>query len=334
MSYLLQNLEIRSKLIYYIREFFHSRNFKEVETPVLVDSLIPESYLEYFKTQLIDRKGNTKTMYLTASPESSIKKLLALGIGNCFEITRSFRNTETDSYLHNPEFTILEWYRINATYNDIMQDCEDLFVYLLNKLNLPNLLTYQGLRVDLTPPWKRLSMVEAFLKYAHLDLEKALSLDVMKSESLKRGYLQNSKTTWEELFNQIFLNEVETYLRQIPKPVILYDYPSSEGALARKKADDPRFAQRFEFYIAGLELGNCFTELIDPNEQKKRFEKEQKLRKQKKKMKILKDKQFLEALAAGLPPCSGIAVGLDRLTMLFTNSPRIQDVLPFAYQSK
>ncbi|MBI2611136.1 hypothetical protein HYW54_00130 [Candidatus Gottesmanbacteria bacterium] len=308
MSYLLQNLEIRSKLIYYIREFFHSRNFKEVETPVLVDSLIPESYLEYFKTQLIDRKGNTKTMYLTASPESSIKKLLALGIGNCFEITRSFRNTETDSYLHNPEFTILEWYRINATYNDIMQDCEDLFVYLLNKLNLPNLLTYQGLRVDLTPPWKRLSMVEAFLKYAHLDLEKALSLDVMKSESLKRGYLQNSKTTWEELFNQIFLNEVET--------------------------DDPRFAQRFEFYIAGLELGNCFTELIDPIEQKKRFEKEQKLRKQKKKMKILKDKQFLEALAAGLPPCSGIAVGLDRLTMLFTNSPRIQDVLPFAYQSK
>lgn len=327
-----QILRTRSQIIQTVREYFITHGFLEVDTPNLVSSLIPESYLEYFKTKLIDRKGTSRAMYLTTSPESSLKKLLAGGIGNCFEITKSFRNNETDSATHNPEFTILEWYRINSTYEDIMKDCEDLFLFLLKKLKLPKMLNYQSHKVDLTPPWERLSLVKAFKKYAHMDLERCLTDERMRTQAVKKSYLVSPQTTWEEIFNQIILNEIEPHLGTHDSPTILFDYPSSEAALAQKKPEDPRFAERFELYIAGLELGDCYTELIDPKEQEKRFEKEQILRKQKGKMEVPADTDFLEALKA-VPLCSGIAVGLDRLVMLFTDSPRIQDVLAFPYQN-
>lgn len=336
---LVSNLKIRATIIQSIRDFFITHNFLEVETPNLVSSLIPESYLEYFQTSLKNRVGKFENVFLTTSPESSLKKLLVAGIGNCFEITKSFRNTETDSVLHNPEFTILEWYRVNATYENVMQDCEDLLLYIKKQLHIKYpkkfsndaTITYKDKTIDLSKSWQRLSLTEAFKQYANLDLPSLLDEANMKEAVSKKGYNVSKETTWEELFNQVLLNEIEPHLGTEGKPTILFDYPTSEAALARKKPTDPRFAERFEFYVGALELGDCYTELTDPKEQEERFQKEQKLRKEKGKHEIKSDDEFIEALKEGLPSCSGIAVGLDRLVMLFTNTKSIQDVIWFPH---
>lgn len=314
----------RQKLIQDTRNFFIKQGFREVETPVLKPSLIPESYLEVFKTDLLDRNRQGRTVYLSTSPESSLKKLLSGGIGNCFEVSRCFRNTETQSKLHNPEFTMIEWYRVGATYEDIMSDCEQWLQALGG-----NIIFYNGRKINISPPWERISVSQAFRKYAHIDLEDVLTPAKMFNTARKKGYQVDPNSTWEQLFNQIYLNEIEKHLGTHGKPTIIYDYPSTLAALSRLKADDPRFAERFEFYIGGLELGDCYTELTDPKEQKKRFQHEQSARKQLGKTAIREDNEFIEALKAGLPPCAGIAVGLDRLAMLFTDSASIDEVLYF-----
>ncbi len=345
---------LREKIIQTIREFFLAQRFHEVETPLLVSSVIPESYLEVFETYLLDRKGKKKKMFFTTSPEASIKKLLVAGIGNCFEITKSFRNKETESKLHSPEFTILEWYRIDATYKNIMKDCENLLIYLNNKLNQNlamstislsnsaknwsnrNLIKYQKNIIDLSSPWERISMRNAFKKYAGICLDEIIEkkssnmFPVKKIAEIARqkGYcIENN--TWEEIFNQIFLNEIEPHLGTHGKPTIIYDYPKIIGALAKTKKDNPCFVERFEFYIGGLEIGDCYTELTDYKENKKRFISEIKKIKEKKKTSVIADQDFLHALKEGLPPCSGIAIGIDRLVMLFLNSLTIDDTLLF-----
>lgn len=346
-----QKYFIREKVIQAIREFFLSRNFHEAETPLLVPYVIPESYLEYFETELIDRQGNKKKMYLTSSPESSLKKLLAVGIGNCFEITKSFRNTEIGSSLHNPEFTILEWYRVKANYLDIISDCENLFAYIFKKVkfHLHNYhttergsyeLEYQGKRINLQNPWRRISVSDTLKKFADIDFDEitvnnaktlAEKFPVNKISAIakKKGYQFTRKTTWEMLFNQIFLNEIETELAKLCQPVVIFDYPAPMAALAKIKDTDDRLAERFELYIAGLELADCYTELTDYRQQNKRFGQELLKRKRLKKAKIIADSDFLQALKIGLPDCAGIALGIDRLVMLFTDSKTIQETLFF-----
>ena len=329
---LFQKHFLRQKLIQETRNFFLNRGFTEVETPILTPTLIPESYLEIFDTYLPDRKRQKTKMFLSTSPETALKKLLVAGIGNCFEITKSFRNTETNSQLHNPEFTLLEWYRVGATYHDIMNDCEQLLLHLNNNLTIKqsnNELVYQGKKINLTPPWERLSLSEAFYKYAHLDLIKCLNQKELFKAAKKKGYQIYQKSTWEQIYHQIFLNEVEPHLGINGKPTIIYDYPASQRALARLKPTDPRFAERFEFYISALELGDCYTELTDPKEQKVTFHQEMSLRKKLGKREVAQDNDFIKALEVGLPNCSGIAVGMDRLAMLFTNSSSIDEVLYF-----
>lgn len=325
-----QKIQIRQKIIKSIRDFFYNQGFSEVETPLVVPSVIPESYLDVFKTELTTTQGKRQEMFLTTSPEASIKKLLSKGIGNCFEITKSFRNGETGSLSHNPEFTILEWYRINADYRDIMRDCEDLIVYLCQIVNKNNLkINYQGQIIDLTPPWKRITVAEAFLKYSKTQYESIDTFKKISKVALKKGYAVNSNDTWETIFHQIFFNEVENKIKAEKKPVILYDYPASLAALAKIKESDSRFSERFEFYIGGLELGDCYTELTDAGEQEKRFKSELEIIKKKGKTKVTADLEFIKALKRGLPKCSGIAVGVDRLIMLFSNSATIQDTLLF-----
>lgn len=299
--------------------------------PLLAPSLPAESYVEIFETQLLDRHRRAKRAFLTTSPEAFLKKLLVYGSGNCFTITKSFRNTETFSDTHNPEFTILEWYRVDADYKDVMKDTEELFVHVFKTL-FPDkkdmVLTYQGKQYDLTPPWERLSMTEAFLRFAYMDLESHLTLSPIKKTAKKKGYTITGTTTWEELFHQIYLNEVEPHLGK-HKPTIIYDFPSPMAALAKKKESDPRFAERFEVYLGGLELGDCYSELTDWREQKERFEKEIVTRKQTGKTDYPYDADLIAALKAGLPKCSGMAMGLDRMVMLFADAARIQDVLFF-----
>ncbi len=328
---------IREKVLTAIRRFFLDRSFHEVETPYLTGSLPPESYLDIFETTLLDRHRNPKRAFLPTSPEPFLKKLLVAGIGNCFALPKSFRNTENMSHTHNPEFTILEWYRVNADYTDIMADCEELLVFINTYLlrskpesgtTRATTLRYQGKTVDLTAPWERLSMVEAFRRYAKMDLTHALTRETIVPIAKKKGYAVQGSDGWEELFDQLFLNEVEPRLGK-GRPTILYDYPVALAALSQKKKSDPRFAERFEFYIEGLELGDGYSELTDWKEQLARFHLEHEERKRLGKVEHPIDMDFIEALKTGLPECSGIAIGVDRLIMLFADARDIADTLFF-----
>ena len=311
---------IREKVIRSIRSFFEKENFHEIETPILIPHPPAESYLDVFETTLLDRTRRPTPAYLSTSPEVPLKKLMVAGLGNCYAITKSFRNTETQSATHNPEFTILEWYRVGADYFDIMKDCERLL-----RLLAPSI-TYQGHKVDLVAPWERITVAEAFQIYAHVDFDEFF--EHAPQIAKKKGYAVEKKTTWEEIYNQIFLNEIGPYIGQ-GRPTIVYEFPSVMAALAKKKASDPRFAERFEFYIAGLELGDAYSELTDPVEQEERFKKESTELKRLGKTTYDYDHDFIEALKVGLPACAGIAVGVDRLVMLLADVTNIADVLFF-----
>lgn len=300
---LLEKHLVREGVIDTIRKFFKAQKFKEVFTPTLVPVPSIEPNLEVFKTELKTSKGVKRDGYLIMSPEFSIKKLLAAGIGNCFEIAKCFRNSEEVSDLHNPEFTMLEWYRTNADYMDIMRDFEQLFIKIIGSKKLK----YQGETYDLSTPWPRISVAEAFQKYAGCDVLKVSDED----------------------FYKIFFNNIEPVLAKSKKPFFIYDYPISQASLSRPKKEDPRFAERFEVFLAGIELGNCFSELIDAEEQKKRFEADLEERRRSGKSIYPIDEDLIEALGSGLPTVSGIAVGVDRLIMLAADVPSIADTLFF-----
>lgn len=299
---LMEKYLVREKVIDTIRSFFKNQGFHEVFTPVLVPIPSIEPNLEVFKTELRTSKGTKRDSYLIMSPEFSIKKLLAAGIGSCFEITKCFRNEEEVSRLHNPEFTMLEWYRIRADYKDIMEDFEHLFLKIIGK----DKLRYQGELYDLSLPWPRIRIADAFKKYAEKDV-----LDVPETD-----------------FYKIYFNEIEPELMKLKKPYFIYDYPVSQASLSRP-AKDPRFAERFEVFLAGVELGNCFSELTDAKEQEKRFEAEKAQRSAQGKVDYPIDEDLIKALEEGLPRVSGIAVGVDRLIMLAADVPSISETLFF-----
>lgn len=288
------NYLVREKVVDTIRQYFKGEGFHEVFTPILVSTPSCEPNLEVFETQLRTLTGKKRRGFLIMSPEFSIKKLLAQGVGSCFEITHCFRNEEEVSQQHNPEFTMLEWYRVGGNYFDVMKDCEILFTKILGEKMI-----YQGKEYDLSLPWPRISVEEAF----------------------------EGKIPKEEDFSQRFFNEVEPKLTASGRPAIIYDYPKYQASLA--KINNNGFAERFEIFVAGLELGNCFTELTDWKEQKERFEKDLEERKNNNKTVYDLDVDFIAALKRGLPEVSGIAVGVDRLIMLAADAPAISDVLNF-----
>lgn len=301
---LLNRYLIREKAIDIIRSFFKRQGFHEVFTPILVPIPSNEPNLEVFKTELRTYLGKKRNGYLIMSPEFSIKKLLAAGIGNCFEITRCFRNEEEVSKLHNPEFTMLEWYRVGATYFDVMQDFENLFMEMVGSKTL----NYQGQTYDLTTPWQRITVSEAFEKYAGRKIESVSDTD----------------------FYKIFFNEVEPKIISSNKnPFFLYDYPISQASLSKPKASDSHFAERFEVFIAGIELGNCFSELTDWRLQEERFKEDQKQRQIQGKTDYPIDEDLIDALKSGIPEVSGIAVGVDRLVMLLANAENVSETIFF-----
>jgi lysyl-tRNA synthetase class 2 len=317
----LEPLLLRERVLDTIRAFFKDRGFREVETPLLVAHPGMEPQLEVFETRLVTARGREARAFLTTSPEYAMKKLLAAGLERIFQLGKAFRNREEISAGHNPEFTILEWYRANADYRAIMADCEELLLALLGGTTL----SYRGESVDCRPPWPRLSVRDAFLTHAGVDLERPGALEAAGRE---RGYAVDPGTTREQLYHQLFLNEVEPGLGR-PKPTILHDYPIEMAALARRKASDPRYAERFELYVAGVELGNAFSELTDPVEQRRRLEAEREERRRAGRVLYDIDDDFIAALEAGVPPSAGIAVGVDRLVMLLADRPSIRDVLWF-----
>ncbi|MDZ4186319.1 MAG: EF-P lysine aminoacylase EpmA [Desulfuromonadales bacterium] len=285
-------LEARARIVQTIRAFFIAQDFLEVETPQRIPVNAPELHIDAV------RSG---AWSLHTSPELCMKRLLAAGYPRLFQICRVWREGERGSR-HLPEFTMLEWYRSDADYLDLMNDCEALLRTLLPV----GVLTVQGAAIELTPPWERLTVADAFSAYASLSLEQALGVDC---------------------FDEILSSEVEPRLGQ-ERPTFLYDYPVQLAALARRKAADPELAERFELYIAGIEIANAFSELTDPVEQRQRFIAEEAARRAQGKEPLPLPEKFLAELA-NLPPCAGIALGLDRLVILLTGGADIDDVVAF-----
>jgi len=320
---------VREQVVDATRAFFKERGFHEVETPLFVRYPGMEPYLEVFQTEWRDTRGRCYPGFLTTSPEYAMKKLLAAGVGPLFQICKSFRNREDVSSRHNPEFTILEWYRANADYLEIMRDCEELYRAIATALGTEsagNTWTYRGKTIDLGTEWERLSVREAFTRYAGVDLQRDLYqlVDVARD----KGYAMAPENTWEQAYHQIFLNEIEPRLGQTT-PTFLYEYPIAMAALARASANDSTVAERFELYVAGIEMANAFGELTDADEQLRRLEAERQERRLLGKTDYAIDTDFVHALARGIPPSAGIALGIDRTAMFFADVDSIREVLWF-----
>lgn len=290
------NLELRARIIQAVRYFFASRDFLEVETPVRIPSPLPECHID---------APSSGTWFLHTSPEACMKPLVAAGYEKIFQICKCFREKERGER-HLPEMTMLEWYLGHADYLDIMTQCEALVKLVARQCGFGGVLWYQGKKIDIETSWETLPVKEAFIRYASVSLESALE---------------------NNYFDEAMSLEIEPNLGN-GRPLILYDYPASRASLARLKPDDPKTAERFELYIGGVELCNAFSELTDPVEQRKRFEKERQERMICGKRDYPMPETFLNAIGA-MPPTAGCALGLDRLVMLFADTREIDDVVAF-----
>jgi len=274
--------------------------------------------------------------YLATSPESSLKKIIADGLGNCFAISKVFRDLEDIGPTHNLEFSMLEWYEMDKNYHHIAKTTQNLILDLYHgiqkKLGISttNILNYQGTQIDLTSPWHSFTLNELFLKFANIDLSKNLTAQNIVKTAKEKGYNTEGITTWEPLYTQIFINEIESHL-PTDKPVIIFDYPTQTSPLCLLCPDSPGFSQRFEFYIGGMEIGNAYTELTDAKILEQNFKDETKFRNTHNLPIHPYDDKFVHAVG-NLPPCAGIGLGVDRLSMLFADTSDINDVLYFSTQ--
>ena len=323
----------RAAIVRKIREFFWEKGFEEAETPTMVRLPGMEPYLDPFKTVLTGqpsegRAAAAEDMYLITSPEYALKKMLVAGYEKIFQLGKSFRNRETSGVLHNSEFTMLEWYRAYADYSDIMKDTEEMINSLAKDVYGGDVIMYGGHKVDTKTPWPRVRVKDLFMKYAGVEEEALLDAELLRAAAGKKGYKVDGKTPYEDLFYLIFMNEIEPRLG-LDKPVIVFDYPLQLGALAKRSEAYPRYAERFEVYIAGVELCNAYTELNDPAEQESRLKAEREKRISMGKDNYPVDQSFIGALKFGMPPSGGNALGVDRLAMILTNTEDINDIMLF-----
>jgi lysyl-tRNA synthetase class 2 len=315
-----------------IRAYFSNEGFVEVETPALQVSPGLEVHLRAFATVLDEPFGQgSRTLHLHTSPEFAMKKLLAAGEEKIFQFARVYRNGER-SATHHPEFTMLEWYRAHAGWRETAEDCRRFVVAALDALAPARKPAWQGRVADLRLPWEYLSVSEAFARFVGIDLPACLAPDpknpdpaLLREAAVRAGHTLPEKGEWDDLFFHLFLAHVEPRLGS-PAPTVLHGWPAALAALAAISDDDPRFAERFEVYAAGLELANGFTELTDAREQRARFEADQARKERLYGERYPIDEDFLAALAA-MPPAAGVALGFDRLVMLATGAESIEDVL-------
>ncbi|UCG14671.1 MAG: EF-P lysine aminoacylase GenX [Deltaproteobacteria bacterium] len=328
-----QLLLLKSRAFSIVRSFFYSRDFVEWPTPSLVASPGLEVYLQGFVTHYLDAQGRSRRCYLPTSPEFSLKKALCAGMERIYEICHCFRNGGEMGPLHQCEFTMLEWYRAYVDYRKIMDDVEELGAYLKQELGLANSTCFRGREIDWSPPWPRTSLREAFIHRCGIDLELGVrDQEYLRGEARRLlGESGSGATDFDSLFVQLFLAFVEPHLG-LKKPEILYDYPIGMAALAARKPDEPSFAERFEVYVAGMELANAFTELNDPVEQEARFEQALQEKRRRGYPEVPIDREFLRELTHGMPPAAGIALGVERLLMALTGTEHIEDLFFLPHQ--
>ncbi|MGE0426320.1 MAG: EF-P lysine aminoacylase EpmA [Reyranellaceae bacterium] len=323
-------LQARGRILAAMRAWFGVEQFVEVETPALQVSPGMEVHLRAFASELVGPDDSRRKLYLHTSPEFAMKKLLAGGVPRLFQFARVFRNAER-SALHHPEFTMLEWYRAGAGYRDLMDDCEALLRTAARAAGTRRL-SWRGAGCDLKGSFERLTVAEAFDRYAGIDLlatapdPHAPDVALLARAARGIGIRTSEGDTWEDVFFRVMLERIESKLG-FGRPTILCDYPVSMAALSRPKPDDPRLAERFELYACGVELANAFGELTDAVVQRERFEADMALKQLLYGERYPLDEDFLAALEHGLPDCAGIALGFDRLVMLCLGAERIEDVL-------
>ncbi|HUZ33715.1 MAG TPA: EF-P lysine aminoacylase EpmA [Xanthobacteraceae bacterium] len=317
----------RSRIVTALRGWFEAQDFMEVETGVLQVSPGNETHLHAFATTLLTTDGTKSPLYLRTSPEFAAKKLLAAGERRVVEFARAFRNRERGA-LHHPEFTLIEWYRAGEPYRVLMDDCTAILKRAADAAGT-NRLSFRGLSVDAFAVPERLTVAEAFGRYAGVDLLATLTggepdRDALARAAQAQGIRVSEDDRWGDIFSRVLVEKIEPNLG-IGRATILDEYPSPQAALARPAAD-PRVAERFELYACGVELANGFGELTDPAEQRRRLEREMAEKQRIYGERYPLDEDFLAALAT-MPQASGVALGLDRLVMLATGASRIEQVL-------
>ncbi len=319
----------RNLLYQVIRQYFQEQGFYEIETPCLVPAPGMDLHIQAFETPFVPETplGVPSTLYLHTSPEYFMKRLLAEGWEKIFQICKVFRNGEVTD-LHNPEFTMLEFYRAHADYHSIMEDVEQLVIRCATAILQSYDIKVGQKRVCLKYPFERLSVREAFLSRTGIDLSLHPTANSLRSIAHDKGFsFSHSSQSFEDYFFQIFLTAVEPTLGW-DRPTFLTDYPACMASLARLKPSDPTLAERVELYIAGVELANGFSELNEEKEQRRRLVEEQQFRKTMNKPIYPLDEHFLQAVSK-MPPSAGIAIGLDRLLMLLLDVRKIDQVLLF-----
>jgi lysyl-tRNA synthetase class 2 len=315
----------RTKIIDAIREFLNSKGFIEVETPIL-QPIYGGTNARPFKTYLNDLKMN---VYLRISNELYLKRLIVGGFEKIFEFSKDFRNEGIDR-THNPEFLQMETMWAYADYKKNMDLTEEMIEYVAKKVLGTTKFNYQGQIIDVKRPWKRMSMIEAIKKFAKIDVNK-LTDQALKQTLIRNNLELEGEFTRAKAITLLFEELVEHKLIQ---PTIIYDFPHETCVLAKQKKEDPFFAERFEPYINGWEIGNSYTEENRPEVLKKEWEKEEKKHKKGDQEAQRMDKDFIEALEIGMPPTSGLGIGIDRLVMLLTNQPSIRDVIFFPFMKQ
>lgn len=321
----------RQTLYRIVREVFAEAGFDEVETPLLVPAPGMELHIDCFETRFVPQmsaQGGERPLWLHASPEFAMKRLLADGWERIFQITKVFRNGEI-AQNHNPEFTMLEHYRVvreEEGYQPLLGDLEEIGVRAARAIAGGERIRWKGSEVDLTPPWRRMSVKEAFAEFAGVDLPLDGDAELLRERILAAGHDPGSAETYDDLFFTVFLS-FETRLGK-DRPLFLVDWPASMASLAKLRAVDPHVAERFELYIAGVELANGFFELDDEAEQRRRLVEEREERRRLGRTPYPLDERFLEAVGR-LPTSAGVATGLDRLLMILGGWESIEEVLLF-----
>jgi lysyl-tRNA synthetase class 2 len=314
----IEQLRLRAQLLANIRKFFDERSVLEVETPLLSHSSGTDPQLEFFTTEYC-LSPRRQTLFLQTSPEFAMKRLLAAGSGSIYQIGKAFRNGESGRF-HNPEFTMLEWYRVGFTLPQLLDEIAELIGILFSS---------QPLQAT-----KRVRYQDVFVSYTGLD-PLIFSYQDYCAFARESQLLEAVDICGHDLglwLDFIFSHKVQPHLGENALCMV-YEYPACQSSLAKINQYNPQLTERVEIFINGIELGNGYHELTDPEEQRTRFDKELAIRQQKKLPVTIKDNHLIAALESGLPECSGMAIGLDRLLMLLSGSQSIDDVLSFSIDS-
>ena len=319
----------RSRVISTMRRYLEAQGYIEVETPIL-QPLYGGATARPFVTH---HNALDRDLYLRIAVELYLKRLIVAGFERVFEIGRNFRNEGIDRN-HNPEFTMMECYQAYADYNDIMKLVEEMTFAIAQEVKGTGTITYQGTEIDLTPPWKRIPLLEFVRRHTGIDANQFPDKDGLAAEMRARGYEVDPTLGRGRLIDDLMKLSLRKGTDEVKQAFFLIDYPLDLSPLTKKHREIPGLVERFQPFVGGLELGNAFTELNDPIDQRERFEDQASQRAQGDDEAQMLDEDFLEALEIGMPPTGGVGIGIDRLAMLMADQESIRDVILFPTMRK